>query len=97
MEVREYEIAASLRREMPEVGSTETIHFKMLPYKNLYVMGQRKFVGSLPKRIALKSNYELNYHITVGNGLMVSWNGKCFIMFLVVLSFSISRIQIIAV
>ncbi|KAL5268223.1 hypothetical protein ACHWQZ_G002175 [Mnemiopsis leidyi] len=65
VEVREYEIAASLRREMPEVGSTETIHFKMLPYKNLYIMGQRKFVGSLPKRVALKSNYELNYHITV--------------------------------
>ena len=64
-EVREYEIAATLRREMPEVGSTETVHFKMLPYKNLYVMGQRKFVGSLPSRVALKSNYELNYHITV--------------------------------
>ena len=63
---------------MPEVGSTETIHFKMLPYKNLYVMGQRKFVGSLPKRIALKSNYELNYHITVGNGLIVWCHGNCF-------------------
>ena len=50
---------------MPEVGSTETVHFKMLPYKNLYVMGQRKFVGTLPNRVALKSNYELNYHITV--------------------------------
>ena len=64
-EVREYEIASTLRREMPEVGSTETVHFKMLPYRNLYVMGQKKFIGCLPSRIALRSNYELNYHITV--------------------------------
>eukprot|EP00116_Pleurobrachia_bachei_P008165 sb/3468427/ len=65
LEVQEYEIARETRAEVPEIGTTETIHFKMFPHKNMYVSGHRKFIGTLPKRMANRHNYQLNYHITV--------------------------------
>ena len=50
----------------------------MLPYRNLYVWGSRKFTGSLPARIATKANYNLNYHIKVSgkHGKVSGKHGK---------------------